>query len=247
VDYDRIMRIYSRQDWGAVPPKWSTRLSRSEGMFLHYNGQAVAESVANGHTEAVFAWLRNVQRYHMNDQGWPDIAYSFCCTAAGDIVSLRGWGVVGAHTMGWNDRSHAIVFPVGDSQPITNAQIEAANFLIADHDRRYGVGFIRGHKQAPNATSCPGGPIMGAINAGRFRPVPPPQPPQPTPGVKMKPVMMQEPDGTIWLYYENSPFRIHVKTPADANTYRFFGVELKVVNADQAAFFRRNSQQVKTG
>lgn len=241
------MRIYSRADWGAAAPKWQTRLSRSVGMFLHYNGPAVPANVARGDLQSVFAWLRNIQRFHMNTQGWPDIAYSFCVTAEGAAIELRGWGVVGAHTLGWNDRSHAIVFPVGDSQPITDVQIRTANALIAEHDRRYGTGFVKGHKQAPNSTSCPGGPIMGALQAGRFRPQPPTPPTPPTPGDNMKPVMMQEPNGTVWLYYQNSPFRIHVRTPADRDAFRFFGVELQIVNAQQAAFFRRNSQQIQTG
>lgn len=60
-----------------------------------------------------------------------------------------------------------------------------------------------------------------------------------------KPVMMREPDGTVWMYYGGTPWRVHVKSPADAQLFQFFGVELKPVDAKQAAFFRRYSQEVK--
>jgi hypothetical protein len=61
-----------------------------------------------------------------------------------------------------------------------------------------------------------------------------------------KPVMMQI--GTkIWMFYEGTPFRIHIQTPADVQTYQFFGVPLKQVDAKSGEFFIRNSQEVKCG
>jgi hypothetical protein len=60
-----------------------------------------------------------------------------------------------------------------------------------------------------------------------------------------KPVMMQEPNGTVWIYYGGTPWRVHVKSPADVNVFRFMGVEYKVVDTNTAAFFRRYSQEVK--
>ena len=62
-----------------------------------------------------------------------------------------------------------------------------------------------------------------------------------------KPSMMQEPNGTVWIYYSGTPWRVHVRTPADVNAFRYMGVEYKVVDANTAAFFRRYSQEVKCG
>ena len=79
---------------------------------------------------------------------------------------------------------------------------------------------------------------------------PPPAPSIPTPpGVDLnvnKPVMMREPDGTVWMYYSGTPWRVHVKSVADVATFQYFGIELKGVDRNQAAFFRRYSQAVKT-
>lgn len=61
-----------------------------------------------------------------------------------------------------------------------------------------------------------------------------------------KPVMMREPNGTVWMYFSGTPWRTHVKSMDDVRTYTFFGVEMKNVDQKQADFFRRNSQLVKT-
>lgn len=62
-----------------------------------------------------------------------------------------------------------------------------------------------------------------------------------------KPVMMQEPNGTVWMYYGGTPWRVHIKTPSDVNVYKFFGIEYKVVDQKTADFFRRYSKNVVCG
>ena len=133
----------------------------------------------------------------------------------------------------------------------TPEQVRGCQTVIAEHNRRYGAGFVKGHREAPNQTSCPGEPTMALIRAGAFNPgADAPRPPAPPAGVDPevnKPVMMREPDGTVWVYYGGTPWRVHVKSPDDVRVFQFFGVELKPVDAKQAAFFRRYSQEVKTG
>jgi len=62
-----------------------------------------------------------------------------------------------------------------------------------------------------------------------------------------KPVMMREPDGSIWMYYGGTPWRVHVKSVEDVNIFKFLGVELKAVDQRQANFFRRYSKAVVCG
>ena len=88
------MQVVSRDEWGARPPKWSEKIYVSKGVFIHYNGGApLPADVVGGNFDAVCAHLRGVQAYHMNTQGWPDIAYSFCADSVGRIYELRGFGV----------------------------------------------------------------------------------------------------------------------------------------------------------
>lgn len=246
------MKIYSRQDWGARPPKWTTPINRSEGMFLHYNGPPVPANVAGGDLQAVFGWLRNIQAYHMNVQGWPDIAYSFCVASTNGgrdaaVIELRGWGAAGAHTLGWNEKSHAIVFPVGGDQPITDAQVEAANNVIAVHDKRFGQGFVRGHQQAPNSTSCPGGPIMNMLRAGRFRPITPAPPVPLPPEVNPMGQKMIKIGAHVWLFFPDQPWRVRVRTPDAVQQFRFLGVPYSEMSEAQGRLFIEHTRAVKTG
>jgi hypothetical protein len=246
------MQFVTRAEWGAKPPKWQEQIS-SKGVFIHYNGGVpLNASVASGDPESVKAHLRGVQDFHMGpSRGWPDIAYSWCVDGRGVIYELRGWGVAGAHTLNWNWSSHAIYLPIGGDQAPTSAQVAGCNQVIAEHNRRFGQGFILGHQQAPNSTSCPGGPTMNLIYAGAFHAAnTPPPPPLPIPpGVDPmtnKPIMMQDPTG-VFLYYANSPYRVWVRTPEDVHAWRFMGVEYKVITAEQSAFFQKYTQLVKTG
>jgi hypothetical protein len=258
------MKYQTRAQWGAKPPTWNPGfVSNSQGVFIHYNGPAVSNAVLAGDYDSVKRFLQGIQSYHQNTNKWPDIAYSWCVDSMGRIWELRGWNTAQAATLNWNWSSHSIFLPLGDKQAPTDAQIAGCQTVIAEHNRRYGTGFVRGHQDAPNSTSCPGTVVLPLVRAGRFNPPSTPQPSRPNipqaipvppiptpPGVDLKmnkPVMMQEPNGTVWIYYSGTPWRVHVQTPADVNAFRFMGVEYKVVDSNQAAFFRRYSNEVKCG
>jgi len=51
----------------------------------------------------------------------------------------------------------------------------------------------------------------------------------------------------VWLFYGDTPWRVHVRTPADVNTFRFLGVPYRELPPQQGEFFLRYSQEVKTG
>jgi len=200
------MQVITRDQWGARPPKWREAIGISKGVFIHYNGgQNLPANVVAGDFNAVCAHLRGVQSYHMDRQGWPDIAYSWAVANDGNggalIYELRGWGIAGAHTLGWNWDSHAIYLPLGGDQAPTDAQVAAANEVIAEHNLRFGSGFIKGHLQAPNSTSCPGGPTMARILAGDFngQPTPTPPPPDPEEDDIMPIILVAPTTGTHWL------------------------------------------------
>lgn len=148
--------IVSRSEWGARPRKWLTPISRSQGMFVHHTvtGEGGAETV------------RAVQNYHMDVKGWSDIAYSWLVTADGTIYEGRGWGVQGGHTEGYNSVSHAVSYVGNGDQNVTEAARASMNWVIAEHNRRYGNGFVQNHNDVDN-TGCPGSIISNWVDAGR--------------------------------------------------------------------------------
>lgn len=257
------MRYQTRSDWGAQPPRWNSGVvSQSQGVFIHYNGPAVNNAVLAGDYQAVRTFLQGIQRFHQQTQNWPDIAYSWCVDAMGRIWELRGWGTAQAATLNWNWNSHSIFLPLGGNQAPTDTQIAACRTVIAEHNRRYGSGFVRGHQDAPNSTSCPGPVLLPMVRSGKFNPpavttpsrpnIPSaiPAPPIPTPpGVNLtmnEPVMMKI-GPKIWMFYRGTPYRVHIKTPADVQTYQFFGVKLEEPDRRSGEFFIRNSQEVICG
>lgn len=246
------MRYQTRSDWGAQPPRWNPgTVTKSQGVFIHYNGPAVNNAVLAGDYDAVKIFLQGIQRFHQQTQRWPDIAYSWCVDAMGRIWELRGWGTAQAATLNWNWDSHSIFLPLGGNQTPTEAQITACQTVIAEHNRRYGAGFIKGHQDAPNSTSCPGPVLLPMVRAGKFNPTTTTtSPPIPTPpGVDLtmnEPVMMKI-GPKIWMFYRGTPYRVHIKTPADVQMYQFFGVKLEEPDRRAGEFFIRNSAEVQTG
>jgi len=228
--------MISREEWGAVPPKWTGPVNGSAGVFIHYNGPAVSAPVYAGEPEAVKAYLRAIQRFHMVSNGWPDIAYSFAVDTGGRAYSLRGWGRNQAATVGWNHRSHSILLILGVGQAPTERQWAAVRELVAEHNLKYGPGFVRGHREAPNSTSCPGDIVIADLKAGKGDPKPVRPEPVPEPeGEEIMHLIVKDPrpGHSIWHVAGNARYRL--ATPDEVNALRFFGVKYVEVNANDPA------------
>lgn len=54
--------------------------------------------------------VRNIQKYHQDVKGWHDIGYNFLVAYTGDVYEGRGWGIIGAQALNYNDKSMGICF-----------------------------------------------------------------------------------------------------------------------------------------
>lgn len=106
-------------------------------------------------------WMRSIQDYHMDSNGWDDIGYSFLVGEDGNLYEGRGWDRVGAHTVGFNDRGIAFSM-IGDftshlpneAALATLAEGIACGVSLGKFTTDYG---LFGHRQSPSAsTACPG-------------------------------------------------------------------------------------------
>lgn len=164
------MDIITRADWGAKPPKDRpfTLDSFTAGWFWHWNGPP-SKLTAGSTVKQVATFLQGVQRYHQRDMAWNDIAYSFAIDPAARVYELRGWGVAGAHTQGYNSRSMAIFFAIGEGEHPTKDMIEAAEWLMRDGlAMGYSNQLVRPHSMVADEThtSCPGDDLRAYL-AGR--------------------------------------------------------------------------------
>jgi hypothetical protein len=113
--------------------------------------------------------MRSIQNYHMDSQGWSDIAYNLCVCTHGYIYEGRGKGKGSAAngTSQANADWYAICALVGehDDQP---AALDTGLADAAAKCRSWGAGSaVTGHRDH-TSTACPGDELYGKVKAGRY-------------------------------------------------------------------------------
>lgn len=157
------MDYVSRKSWGARKPRGRpSSISGVRGIGVHWNGPKM--NISN-HNQCV-GKVRGIQNFHMNDNGWSDIAHSFIVCPHGIIYEGRGWGVRTAAngTNTGNRYYHAVCFLGGEGDPFTNQAQTGIRSVIDESRRRYGDQ-VRPHSWF-KATSCPGSTIRNWISNG---------------------------------------------------------------------------------
>lgn len=174
------MRIIPRSEWGARPARSRTTVDRSRRrtFVLHYDD-------ARPTTRTGPAVPQDIQRYHMDSNGWGDIGYNFVIDQAGNIFEGRGWDTLGAHagTAG-NAEGVGVQIHIGGDQQPSAAALASARWLHQQATARFGRTLtLKGHGDYMS-TSCPGGPLRAIVRNGfpAAKPAPSPAPkPAPTP------------------------------------------------------------------
>lgn len=95
----------------------------------------------------------------MDKRGWDDIAYSFVIYPDGLVLEGRGWGIVGAHTIGHNSTPHGFCFAgnftkerITDQARDASRELWQAGVELGMIAKEYE---LRGHRDV-DATECPG-------------------------------------------------------------------------------------------
>jgi hypothetical protein len=161
------MRLVKRSDWGAARARGRERLDadRVRGVALHYSGMNSDEQ-ANHRNCA--GRVRSMQRYHMEERRWLDVAYNQVVCVHGYVFVGRGFGVRSAAngTKAANDRffavcSWATTAGVGRTSPRRRSPRSASYF--ARTTRRIPRAMrVRPHSDFV-ATPCPGDELRAYI------------------------------------------------------------------------------------
>ncbi len=151
------MDIITREEWGAMPPKSQSPMSRSRRDRIFGHWPAMPSRMSD------HQMLLSAQRYHMSTLKWSDIAYSWAIGRDGKTYELRGFGIAGGHTRGENDDSYGILFLLGEDEAPTKEMLAAFPHLveyIRTGDLLMGERedvVVVGHRHDDEAnTSCPG-------------------------------------------------------------------------------------------
>jgi N-acetylmuramoyl-L-alanine amidase len=142
----------TRTQWGARPAKAWTPMPRPVGtVFIHHS---VTPFGADG-----MIVVPQIQRTHMDTNGWNDIAYQELVHDNGDVYEGRGFGVIGGATRGENSTSLSICALGNYEHVIPSAALitSIVNRIVAavQEGRLHRTPQIKGHMDS-SATACPG-------------------------------------------------------------------------------------------
>lgn len=149
------MRFISREQWGARRPRAVTRVAAAQRTHVtaHYTtGQELGRA-------DTAEWVRSIQRFHMDGQGWSDIGYNYLIDREGRVFEGRGWDVQGAHARGANTSGIGVAF-LGNDDPGVQDVTPAARAAFVElygwlHARTRRQLDRNGHRDV-NDTACPG-------------------------------------------------------------------------------------------
>jgi hypothetical protein len=161
-------KFVTRAAWGARAPESTTRLSNISHVVFHYTA-ANADEQADHRNCA--SRVRGVQRYHMDHNGWNDIAYNFVVCKHGYIFEGRGFWNRSAATGHANGYTVAVCFLGDDSvghDDVTSLGRDALVSITKSIQSRWRkeLGY-KGHRDYMS-TTCPGNEIIGFIRSPTF-------------------------------------------------------------------------------
>ncbi|KAJ8002076.1 hypothetical protein DPEC_G00176040 [Dallia pectoralis] len=113
--------------------------------------------------------MRAMQRFHQDDRGWEDIAYSFVVGSDGYIYEGRGWHHRGSHTRGQNSKGYGVAFIGNYSSSLPSRRdLELVSQRLVkcavDGGRLHANYTVYGHRQLV-ATTCPGDALFSEISS----------------------------------------------------------------------------------
>lgn len=211
------------------------------GVALHYGGPAAR---VDGHDECRRLW-RGWQAYHMDDNGWADVAYTLGVCDHGHVLAGRGYGVRTAAqgTNDGNQRFLAVCWLGGEGERPTDLALDAIEWAVGEL-RRQGAGMaVRPHR-AFHSTSCPGGTLVQLAQELDGRqvttgPVTPPAPPTTgttTAGGYAMPATVRPGDEGRQVSKLQGLLRAHGHKIAQDGDYKAGGETERAVRAHQRAW-----------
>lgn len=147
-----------RSQWGARPPSQNLLGINTESGTAHWEGPGFGQF---GH-ESCPSKVRAIQAYHMDNNGWSDIAYNFVVCPHGYVFVGRDHGIRSAAngTNASNAVSEAVCYLGGEGDIFT----EPGKQSMADTLVEIG-GDHHCHRDWFN-TACPGDEICGWVKSG---------------------------------------------------------------------------------
>lgn len=152
--------LVCREAWGARPAEDGARDHVVRRLTVHHSAAAATDTTQGP------AHLRGHQAFHMDDRGWPDIAYHVAVDRAGVAYRLRDWDTAGDTGTSYDPAGHFLLLLDGDfdTHDVTDAQLATAARVLAWAADHFGVALdtVSGHRDHA-ATACPGDALYARL------------------------------------------------------------------------------------
>uniref|UniRef100_V5ICZ0 Putative peptidoglycan recognition protein n=2 Tax=Ixodes ricinus TaxID=34613 RepID=V5ICZ0_IXORI len=154
--------LVSREEWGAQPPSNIESLNVFVKLvFFHHTEGDKCYSKKN-----CSRIVRHWQKYHQKTKGWFDIGYQYLVGGDGSVYEGRRFGINGAHTLTYNNKSVSIAF-IGNfthHAPSQKMLTSAQNLIDCGVKLRQIQANYKLHGQRDaNRRDCPGNAFYNLI------------------------------------------------------------------------------------
>jgi len=153
--------VIPRTKWqaqSAVPSRLTPNSGAWNRLTVHHSAEYTGLLRGASASESSRA-IRNIQRYHVEQKNYGDIAYHFLIDPSGRVFEGRSLRWQGAHAGGSNNVHNIGVCLLGDfdRESPSRASIAALETLVSTLRSRYGIAGDRivGHGEL-KTTACPG-------------------------------------------------------------------------------------------
>lgn len=170
------MTYYFRRSWKARPPRTRSAMAADDVRGIAFHWPAMTKPIRG--VEAVKAALRGWQDYHMDNNGWSDIAYQEAFDQDGNVYRLRGVKTRSAAngSTDVNRAYGAFLLILAPGEKPSPAMVASVRRRVARHrvlfprsKQLVGHGEIR----PSGPTECPGPAVRTCLDTGVFEPVQP--------------------------------------------------------------------------
>lgn len=159
--------LLCRAAWGAAPIRGEGIEQTPSRLTLHHS------AVTFDDNRTIVARLQQHQRYHQDSRGWIDIAYHVAVDREGNLFALRPFNLVGSTATDYDPAGHFLVLVEGnfDEQPVNEMQLRGAATAFAWAAQTWDIptDTLKGHRDVPAQTTCPGSNLEAHITSGDLK------------------------------------------------------------------------------
>ena len=159
--------IITKEQWGGKEHFSTLPEHTISKITIHHGGVEVSAD------KEPMEYMRNLQKFSMEEKNWMDIPYHYCIDLQGKIYESRPIQYPGDTNTAYDPTGHALINVIGnyEIQKISEVQLQTIVKLTVWLAYKYKVpiDYIAGHKDYVNMTVCPGKDLYKYLEDGTIQ------------------------------------------------------------------------------